>query len=346
MTRAKKILTWLLVVSLLLLLVAYFVGNHLLGSYSRQAMSVLAKRSKRHGVVIEAPSFEQARISGIRTARWTNLCARLQFPQSEAFDPNQAFDVNVGQAELWLSGGGQVALEARDITVISIGTDAAHQAPDAGDTQHEQIRVQRFRCQFEMKLFNPLPGLESVLPELVGLMKAGATQIPVVAEGLLEFSLKGELVKVRIQVAPVEEGQSLVLAAQDLRPVSELFDEALSDAEIELISTNPLRAAQLLRIKDDAESTAKTAKGRDEQVPQDAYRHVLWSFLLTNKYGAAFAQRVTDAHEQGDTGNTPAEREMDYHNNAIGRRYAEQKVRRNQILTRVVSDADVIREPR
>lgn len=347
MTRAKKTLAGLFVALLLLLpTVAYFVGNHLLGSYSQQAMSAIAKRGKQHGVVIAEPSFEQARISGIRTARWTDLRARLQFPENEAFDPNRAFDVHVGQAELWLSGSGQVSLEASDITIDSVAADATEKPTADEDTRHERIEVQRFHCQFEMELLDPLPGLVSVLPELVGLMKAGTTQIPVVTEGVLEFSLKGELLKVRIQVAQVEGGQTLVLAADDLRPVSELFDEAFTDAEIELISTYPLRAAQLLRIKDDAESTAKSAHARDEQVPQDAYRHVLWSYLLTNRYGAAFAQRVTDAHEQGDTGNTPAERDMDFHNNAIGRRYAEQKLRRSGILTRVESDADVIREPR
>ena len=335
MTRAKKTLIWLLVVSLLLLIVAYLVGNHLLGRYSRQAMSIIARRGERQGVVIKEPGFDQARISGIRTARWTDLHAVLQFPENEAFDPNRAFEVSVDQVELWLSGGGKVALEAQDIAVNSVGADATKEPPDDENSWHERIHVKRFHCQFEMELFNPLPGLINVLPELVGLMKAGATQIPVVTEGVLEFSLKGKLVKARVQVAQVEGGQTLVLSAEDLQPVSEMFDEAFTDAEIELISTYPLRAAQLFRIKDDAELTAKKAQEHDEQVPQDAYRHVLWSYLLTNKYGASFAQSVTDAHEQGDTGNTPAEREMDLQNNAIGRRYAEQKMRRNQILTHV-----------
>lgn len=341
MTRTKKILACLLVVLLLLMLTAYFVGNHLLDGYSRQAMTAIAKRSKRHGVVIEKPSFQQARISGFKTARWTDVRARLSFPQNDAFDPNQVFDVRVGQAELWLSGDGQVTLEARDVTIDSLSEEDA-----ADDSLHERIRVQQFRCQFDMELFNPLPGLESVLPELVGLMKAGATQIPILAEGELEFSLQEKPVKVRVRVDEVEGGQSLVLDTEDLRPLSDMFDEALTDAEIELISTYPLRVPQLLRIKEDAESTAEAAKASDQQVPQDAYRHVLWSFLLTNEYDAAFAQQVTDAHEEGDTGNTPAERDMDYNNNAIGRRFSQQKVRRNQILARVQSDADVIREPR
>jgi hypothetical protein len=347
MTRAKKTLTWLLVIALLLLPVIYLVGNHLLGSYSRQAMTVIAKRGQRHGVAIEEPSFEQARISGIRTARWTDLRARLQFPDNEAFDPNRTFDAHVGQVEIWLSGGGLVDLEAQDVTVISVGADAAKiDGPATEDPRSERIHARRFHCQFEMDLLDPLPGLVNILPELMGLMKAGATQIPVVIEGDLEFSLKGEVVKARVQVAEVEGGQTLVLAADDLRPLSALFDEALTDAEIELISTYPLRAAQLLRTKDDAESTAKAAHERDDQVPQDAYRHVLWSYLLTQKYGAAFAERVTDTHEQGDTGNTPAERDMDYHNNAIGRSYAGDKVQRRQILSRLESDPAVIRAPR
>jgi hypothetical protein len=347
MTRVKKITIGLSVVVLLLLTVIFFVGNHLLNSYSRQAMTAIAKRGKKHGVAIAEPSFEQARISGIRTARWTDLRARLQFPDNEAFDPNRSFDVHVSQVEIWLSGGGQVDLEAHDVTVVARNGNVDKQAlPAAEDPKSERIHAGRFYCRFEMDVLNPLPDLINVLPELVGLMKAGATQIPIVTEGELEFTLKGQVVKTGIWAAEVEGGQALVLRAEDLRPISSLFDEALTDAEIDLVSIYPLRAAQLLRIKDDAESTARAAYERDDQVPQDAYRHVLWSYLLTNRYGRQFAQRVTDAHEQGETGNTPAEREMDYHNNAIGRGYSEHKVRRTQILTRVQSDESVLRSPR
>ncbi len=342
MTRAKKLLSYSLLALVGLLLVAYFTANWLLDSYSREALPALAQRAERQGVMISDPRFARARIAGIRTARWTDLAGQLRFSHSEAFDPDQTFDVHVGQAELWLSGGGQVTLEARDITVDS--TDASAEEPSA-PTQSEQIRAERFRCQFELDLFHPLPSLAKTLPELVGLIQAGATQMPVETEGVLEFTLKDTRVKARIRVDQVEGGQALVIVPEDLRPVSKLFDEALTEAEIELIATYPLRVTKLLRIKDDAETTSEDAKQRDDQVPQDAYRHVLWSFLLTRQYGAQFAERVTDAHEQGDTGNTPAEREMDFHNNAIGRRWAEQDLRRQQILSRVLNDPDVIREP-
>ena len=138
----------------------------------------------------------------------------------------------------------------------------------------------------------------------------------------------------------------LILSEPDLHAVSDEFDEPLTEAEVKLLADNPLRAGQLLRIKNDAETTAENAKTADASVPQDAYRHVLWSFLLTNKYDAAFAKRVTDSHEEGDTGNSPAEREMDYNNNQVGRQYAELKVRRAEILGKIKSDPMAVLEPK
>jgi hypothetical protein len=346
MTRAKKILSGSLVALLVLLLVGILVANRVLESYSRQALTGISQRSKRQGVVISEPWFRHARIAGPRTARWTNLSARLRFPRSEAFDARKTFDVSVGQLDLWLTGGGQASIEARDIAVNALNAAAAQPAAPDDQTEKEEICADRFRCQLPFDLFHPVPSLEEALPELVALVEEGTTPLRIESEGTLQFTLKGAPVKVRMRVERGEAGRALVLVPDDLRPVSELFEEALTDAEIELIAGNPLRAATLLWIKDDAETTAAAAKQKDDQVPQDAYRHVLWSFLLTREYDAQFAQRVTDAHEQGDTGNTPAEREMDYHNNAVGRGWAENEVGRNAILSRVMSDPDVIREPK
>jgi len=72
----------------------------------------------------------------------------------------------------------------------------------------------------------------------------------------------------------------LTLDPVDLQPISALFEEHLTTAEMERIANDPLRTPRLLRIKDDAKSTASKAHQRDDQVPQDAYRHVLWSCLL------------------------------------------------------------------
>ena len=88
------------------------------------------------------------------------------------------------------------------------------------------------------------------------------------------------------------------------------------------------------------------ARERDGSVPEDAYRHVLWSYLLTQEFDAEFAEKVTDAHEIGSTTNTEAEHRMDYNNNAVGRRYAAEGVAEPEVLSRVRRDPAVIRQPR
>lgn len=55
----------------------------------------------------------------------------------------------------------------------------------------------------------------------------------------------------------------------------------------------------------------------------DALRHCLWSALLTYQVGEHYAKLLNDAHEEQGTikdHNSNLDREMDYHNNAVGRR--------------------------
>lgn len=60
---------------------------------------------------------------------------------------------------------------------------------------------------------------------------------------------------------------------------------------------------------------------------QDAYRHILWNALLCHNYRTVsskspklrFAKAITDAHEECGQ-NKEDTHQMDYHNNAIGRK--------------------------
>lgn len=57
--------------------------------------------------------------------------------------------------------------------------------------------------------------------------------------------------------------------------------------------------------------------------PQDAYRHALWSCLMTRSIGKAQARSVGDTHEDESSAH-PSIELMDLHNNAIGRQLASQ----------------------
>ncbi len=89
--------------------------------------------------------------------------------------------------------------------------------------------------------------------------------------------------------------------------------------------TNIDKLQGLVEATDRASAVSAACGGTDPTCPVDAYRHVLWSYYLAVEFGPEFAQFVTDTYEDDtirDTGNTEAEHQMDYANNAVGRTYA------------------------
>jgi hypothetical protein len=130
---------------------------------------------------------------------------------------------------------------------------------------------------------------------------------------------------------------------EDIRVIAQAKGLDLVPEQIEIVSLYPLRAPVLLTLTDQARALAVQYAPNDVWL-QDAMRHVIWSFLLTRTFGPEFATTVTDAQELRP-GNTPDERAMDFHNNAIGRRLFEDNVPLADLANRVRSDADVIRHP-
>ena len=130
-----------------------------------------------------------------------------------------------------------------------------------------------------------------------------------------------------------------------LKSIAWLINEELTDAEAALLADSPFRIQDLFSIMATARTESEKYK-KNDMIPEDAYRHVLWSYLLTTNYGPDFAKKVTDAHEEGDMSNTEAEHEMDYNNNAIGREYALENHKKSEILLRMLNDTRVIRTPK
>jgi hypothetical protein len=132
---------------------------------------------------------------------------------------------------------------------------------------------------------------------------------------------------------------------QDMRNAAELFGEALTEAEIALFSRYPLRLPVLFAINDYARNIAFRAYVNDPSLSEPAYRHLLWSYMLTREYGPEFARMVTDAHEVGETGNTPEKSAMDIYNNRVGRELFLEGVAIENLLEIAKKDPRVQRVP-
>ena len=124
-----------------------------------------------------------------------------------------------------------------------------------------------------------------------------------------------------------------------------IIDRELTEEAAELASKYSEEAPRIAEVTMYAKSKARSVSS-SSGVPEDAYRHILWSYLLTKEFGPAMAKEITDTHEVGATGNTPAERSMDINNNEVGMRYAMMGYTEASLADRVKSDSAVIRYPR
>ena len=117
----------------------------------------------------------------------------------------------------------------------------------------------------------------------------------------------------------------------------------LAPEQVEIVSLYPVRVPVIMLVTDRALDLARRHEPDDFWL-RDAHRHVTWSYLLTRHFGPEFAATVTDAQEMRP-GNTPNERAMDFHNNAIGRRLFAEEVGLGALPRRVREDPDIIRHP-
>jgi hypothetical protein len=169
------------------------------------------------------------------------------------------------------------------------------------------------------------------------------------ASGDVEFSgdvvldIEGETFQAHLYTDRDGDQFRLRFRESDIRAISDDTGMALVPEQIEIVSLYPLRAPIILSLTERARSLALQHEPDDIWM-QDAHRHVAWSFLLTEAFGPDFATRVTNAQEQRP-GNTPNERAMDYHNNAVGRQLVADRVALGALAERVRSDPRIIRHP-
>jgi len=190
-------------------------------------------------------------------------------------------------------------------------------------------------------------GVGRAVSEIVALLRDGRCALPVFFDGVLHLSIENQPFTAGLGIREEGSGASLVMDPEAVTAISQHLglEKPLTDAEVRLVSRHPLRAPRLFELRTYARRESERAARADRRVPEDAYRHVLWSYLLAKEYGADFAREVTDAHEKGGTGNTEGDKRMDLRNNSVGVSYALAGVTEERILALVTADPEVARRP-
>lgn len=96
--------------------------------------------------------------------------------------------------------------------------------------------------------------------------------------------------------------------------------DKMNEKEKRICRNNPYDCKRAKDTVADSLQWAKRRYGRNgHNDVSDAFRHCMWSALMTKRANSSFAKQMGDAHEYGDKNNPDDEEFMDLHNNSWGR---------------------------
>lgn len=345
----KRLLLSLLGLALLFLALVVWARQNvdaLLDTGSRRVAAALVQAAPGGIAIKELAVTPPVFDSGEKTITWPGISAVLTLPEGPELLAGRTVTVQVASLQLSLA-----ELMTRSFVLAADGlTLTVNEEPpgEAVANGMAAIRDGRLSLPFHLALWPPAvtrAQATGLTHDLLSLVRSGSTSLPLSFSAISAFRLNGEMVKAALEIERHGSESRLTMNRESLQILSWLLMEKLTDPEVELLSHNPLKAPRLLQIRDDAQETANKAHQERADIPEDAYRHVLWSYLLTKAYGQEFAKEVTDAHEQGVTDNSAAEHQMDYTNNAVGRGYARRDYKRADLVNLLLRDPAVIRDP-
>jgi hypothetical protein len=335
----------LIIVLAVIAAAVYFSSDFLFQKASEQAVKFAPKITSRYGIEVKQPSFKSADVVSLNTVEWRDVSAKVSMMR---------------RFGTYLAGEG-FSFEARKIEISAMdllqlvflvdieGLDIFRLSETGRPLITDRVYADKLKVRFQLDSITK-DGIVSMFRGLfrnsIDLLKKGRCSMPVEFSGLTTLTVRGIYVEARVHSEREGNETVLVMNKEDLvRIAGELGEKDLTAGDINMLARNPARMPGLLKIRNKARSTAKRTHKGNPNVPEDAYRHVLWSYLLTKEYGPEFAEEVTNAHEIGSD-NTWHERQMDYNNNAVGRRYAQAGYSEDSILGRVMADPNVIKYAR
>lgn len=193
-------------------------------------------------------------------------------------------------------------------------------------------------------LRSPEESAREILSEIRVLFKENNTRMDLDLSVDVFLGMDEKSVKAGLFTERKNDLTSLKFSDEDVMNAGLSFDLDLAEKEAEIISNYPSKVPAMIKITRDAKRLSKNEKMKDPSFPEDAFRHIYWSYHLTREFGPELSKEITDAHETVP-GNTDAERKMDYHNNEIGRTFARKSYSTDELKWMVLNSNEVIRFP-
>ena len=351
----KKLAVLLIFFILLAGVGLYLASGAILATLSDRMIDYVTLNVRLPNLEYTRPVYGGVRLSSWKTVTWTDVQLNARLVRNQAFQTSEDISLRIGDITLGIENFAErtILLSVEGFTAL-----AKEQGPGANlSGPGDRMEGRYLQIQLQLPGFGMpdiLAQLGTLKEELQRFSVLGVTRIPMSFSATETFAMQGRKCTVKLFVDKKGEEYRLVMDKDDLTKVAALLTgQKPNPVDLAVIARNPLKAAQLLRIRDKAATTAQLAAQQNPKIPEDAYRHTLWSYLLTKMYGEQFAREVTNAHEayadeeelrKADRISWLRASYQDLVNNALGRQYAALGYPEAGILERVLTDPAIIRD--
>lgn len=325
--KFRRLLPHVAIAVAALMICGFALRNRAFRSLTRQVRAVVEERAKAADIAVRSFEVNKASFESLSTAAWRDARIVLSVPEGRwSQQPVRA----VFRAE-------RVVLRPRgapwdmklEFGADNVTFDIGEMGLNAG-VFHQRRSTRNFFRIGKARMLVPLNvgslgnSLEQAAAELQDFVQEGVCDCEIELTGLIQFEVKGGAHPVRLFTRQ-QEGKTVLLArAEDLNPIARVFGN-LSPREVGVLADHPTWVMALLRLKEYAAEEAVRIHAEHPDVPEVPYRHVLWSYLLTKRFGEAAAREITDGHED-KAEESRGEHRQHTDNSAMGRYLASKGV--------------------
>ena len=326
---------------LILFLIVYFSANYILKKIAARAIVELKPRLEQKGIIIENFNYSNIRLNSYNSCAITDV--DLDFYMNKKMYGKESFNAR---------------FDARSVTIrfadfknpsffFTLKNFSVYAEPDEKSETKPFGKLENgyLKSRIPLYLKTPEESAREILAEIKTLFHDNRTPFNLEIKVDVLLGIDEKEIKVGLYSERVDSVTYIKFDDKDILNAASEFDLDLAEKEAEIIANYPSKVPSMIKITRDAKRYSKIEKRKDRSFPEDAYRHVYWSYHLTQEFGGNLAKEITDAHETAP-GNTKNERLMDYNNNEVGRNYADQNISIQELKNRVLYSKDIIRHPR
>lgn len=341
MFRLKRILLVAALATVALALAIYLARGRIAAWLVGQALAEARARASAGGFGLTDLEPGRATLTGLFSLQCEGLRGRLVVTRGVVSGASESYSFVARRLRVKVDSllAGRVILALSGGSLYKLNAEGESSGEWLSDLTGEGVIHIRWR--------HPRASIAQLETQVRRLVATGTMDLAAHVRGRARFLVRRQWSEATVYSETDGRTTRIMLDRDDVKRVSSGYAQPLTETEIDLVSRYPTLAPVLLQITDKAKRAASARRQADRTFPEDAFRHVYWSYLLTREFGADFAQVVTDAHEIGATYERgEANRRMDLQNNAVGRDYATLGVAEEEIERRVLNDVRVVKSAR